>query len=756
MNEIYLKQLIRDKLIGKEFQPLIIKVSNRDEFDSFVRVVNIEKCYLDPTFKVVNLYTTDKKNGEITWTFLKIYTKIEGKYYEILFHRLDNAPSVTYEDSKYFTYDDYEVMHINNYLKVYDECVAADNAKVKNYKTVPVEAPKYSNDIKNFEKVLFSEEDTLKPLCNEVTDTAPIQGHRMSKEETAAMIWQEEARLAKTINRLEEDLGTFGIAIKDASNNFRPIHDVFKDCADRFKEPEDTKAQEDTVPHIKTPEDIAPYIKSVEAINIQKTNGTVTAIDYVPGSFSINKSMDILDFSNDPTDPDQQVWISSRHIATKEIKTFSFETACSFGIPSKWVTLEVLCEATDGNYYWITFKASDINSSLERNFSCSGGAEITGYWQSMEIKKVEQVIETINNITTGFIYNDITVTTTHIHNIQSLVINSKDKIFTINLNDIKEYVTSPKEIWKITLHVKDEEEEIDTVEIFLDDDYCDVHSELTPTGSSITGHFKEIKKYNLRKTVYNQIKDITSDGYFGNKTVISDIIEDIATKDLSTTETKEENNMFDNIFGKYDFGEVKDKNIAYSPYGIALRDSAGDYVVYNVDGSVGTNIGKDMIFDLPMLKLPATYEDIKSGDIIVHYAIGNAAYVIVKEKTADGITVIDPADKTIKTLVPEKNIFGFEFYVKVMPPFNMDAVKPTKDNPFGNLMLPMIMSKNGNDDMFKYLMLMQMGSQIEFNPMMFMLMGKDNENSNDSFFKYMMFSQMGNFTIGNSNSTIEK
>ena len=214
--------------------------------------------------------------------------------------------------------------------------------------------------------------------------------------------------------------------------------------------------------------------------------------------------------------------------------------------------------------------------------------------------------------------------------------------------------------------------------------------------------------------------------------------------------------MFDNIFGKYDFGEVKDKNIAYSPYGMALRDSAGDYVVYNTDGSIATNIGKDMIFDVPMLKLPATYADIKSGDIIVHFAIGNSAYVIVKEKTADGIIVIDPGDKTIKTLVPEKNIFGFEFYVKVMLPFNMDAVKPTKDNPFGNLMFPMMMSRNGNDDMFKYLMLMQMSGQTEFNPMLFMLMGKDNENSNDSFFKYMMFSQMGNFTIGNPNSTTEK
>ena len=75
----------------------------------------------------------------------------------------------------------------------------------------------------------------------------------------------------------------------------------------------------------------------------------------------------------------------------------------------------------------------------------------------------------------------------------------------------------------------------------------------------------------------------------------------------------------------------------------------------------------------------------------------------------------------------------------------MDTIKPNESNPFGNLLPFMLMGKdNKSDNYFKYLMMMQMCGNTQFNPMMFMLMDKDGDND---FFKYMLMMQMGGIDI---------
>jgi hypothetical protein len=207
---------------------------------------------------------------------------------------------------------------------------------------------------------------------------------------------------------------------------------------------------------------------------------------------------------------------------------------------------------------------------------------------------------------------------------------------------------------------------------------------------------------------------------------------------------KEENNsMFDNIFNKYNFGEIKDNRIAYTTEGLAFRDSAGDYIVYK-DGT-GINMNQFKM-DLPLFKIPVPLKDIQSGDIIVHFAVGDNAYLLVEEVKDNGIVVIDPQDKTRKEIVPEKNIFGFDFIPKVIAPITADAIKANEENPFGNLLPFLMMGDSGSNNDMMMFMMMQNGS-FEFNPMMLMMMDKSNNDNN--LIKYMILSQMMNPTTKN-------
>lgn len=202
---------------------------------------------------------------------------------------------------------------------------------------------------------------------------------------------------------------------------------------------------------------------------------------------------------------------------------------------------------------------------------------------------------------------------------------------------------------------------------------------------------------------------------------------------------KEENNsMFDNIFNKYSFGEIKDNRIAYTTEGLAFRDSAGDYIVYKDGAGINMNQFK---MDLPLFKIPVSIKDIQSGDIIVHFAVGDNAYLLVEEVKDNGIVVIDPQDKTRKEIVPERNIFGFDFIPKVIAPITADAIKANEENPFGNLLPFLMMSDSNNNNDIMMFMMMQNGS-FELNPMMLMMM--DKSNNNNDLMKYMMISQMMN------------
>lgn len=216
---------------------------------------------------------------------------------------------------------------------------------------------------------------------------------------------------------------------------------------------------------------------------------------------------------------------------------------------------------------------------------------------------------------------------------------------------------------------------------------------------------------------------------------INTIYENITKNNEKKTEEKEMK-MFDNITKNMKFGKYETVDAKYSINGIAFRDEKGGYFVY-VD-NVATDV-TGMTIDMPLFCMPVALSQINTNDIILF----KDKMVIVKEKTDDGIKVIYPLTSEIKVIIPEKNLFGFDYLTKIINPFEQFMTGASKDNPFGNF-LPMMMlgDKVDDDSLMKIMMFNQMGrGDFMSNPMMMYMLMKDGK-SND-FFLTMMLAKGG-------------
>lgn len=185
---------------------------------------------------------------------------------------------------------------------------------------------------------------------------------------------------------------------------------------------------------------------------------------------------------------------------------------------------------------------------------------------------------------------------------------------------------------------------------------------------------------------------------------------------------KEENNMFD-----FDFGPCKNSNIKMSTYGLAIKDSASKWVSYDK--------ANDSIVDVSPLtfgdgkyfyKMPVAIKDIKEGDVIIH----EKRPMFVGRVLKDGdLSVVDIMSAERKVIMPVKNMFNFNYYIKVVSIMDMCGVniEPNEDNPFGNPMMFMLLAgdeKTFNKDMIIPMMMasgMNKENSIN-NPLMLMMM----------------------------------
>ena len=179
-------------------------------------------------------------------------------------------------------------------------------------------------------------------------------------------------------------------------------------------------------------------------------------------------------------------------------------------------------------------------------------------------------------------------------------------------------------------------------------------------------------------------------------------------------------NLFSNI--NLDCGPINSDRIQMSPYGAAIKSSDGwkaydrdNNCIISVDGFT-FDFGKTPMF----YKIPVSPDMVSPGDLIVHnkkclYVKG---FKDVNEKNS-GIYAVDIASNEEKVILPSKNIFNFNFIMKIVSMLDMggnsifNTMRPTESNPFGAYFQMMIMSEmmsgeKGDFDFGKMLMLQSM------------------------------------------------
>lgn len=185
---------------------------------------------------------------------------------------------------------------------------------------------------------------------------------------------------------------------------------------------------------------------------------------------------------------------------------------------------------------------------------------------------------------------------------------------------------------------------------------------------------------------------------------------------------KEENNMFN-----FDFGPCKDSNIKMSTYGLAVKDAAGKWVSYDK--------ANDSIVDVSPLtfgdgkyfyKMPVAIKDIKVGDVIIHEKRPMFVGMICKD---GDLSVVDIMSAERKVIMPVKNMFGFNYYTRVVSLMDMggEAIQPSEDNPFGNPMMFALLAGEGGIDKLDPMMMFALmggmgGNMKDMNPMMLAMM----------------------------------
>ena len=206
---------------------------------------------------------------------------------------------------------------------------------------------------------------------------------------------------------------------------------------------------------------------------------------------------------------------------------------------------------------------------------------------------------------------------------------------------------------------------------------------------------------------------------------------------------KEENKIMNFNF---DFGPCGD-TVKLSMYGIAVKNANGNYVSY--DRANGEIIDVDILnFDggKYCYKIPVAISGIKVGDTVIHAK--KPMFVVGINDT--NLVVVDVVAGEEKTIIPTKNMFGFNYATKIVSVIDsFGGFSASKDNPFGNMLPLMLLSDNkydSNSDMLLAMMLMNGNGAMDFtkNPMMlYLLMNKGGSKDIDPFMMMMLMNVTG-------------
>lgn len=215
-------------------------------------------------------------------------------------------------------------------------------------------------------------------------------------------------------------------------------------------------------------------------------------------------------------------------------------------------------------------------------------------------------------------------------------------------------------------------------------------------------------------------------------------VEDLEMKVKDTYVNDKENKTMD-IMKNFEFGKLINPAVRLSMYGIAVKNSTSTWVSY--DTNTGDIIDVDVFnFDTGsfLYQMPVAVKQIKTGDTIIHNR--KPCFVVGFAEDTGNPIVIDVMAGERKEILPTKNMFGFNFVVKIVNLMNgmFGDVKPNADNPFGSMLPFLMMGDNTKMDDVLPMMLMMNGNTMD-NPMLMYAMMKG--DSKDMLPFLMMMNQ---------------
>ena len=205
----------------------------------------------------------------------------------------------------------------------------------------------------------------------------------------------------------------------------------------------------------------------------------------------------------------------------------------------------------------------------------------------------------------------------------------------------------------------------------------------------------------------------------------------------ATEDTEKENETKENkkMNFKFDFGPTNSDTFRMSPYGIAIHTGHNGWVAYNAATADIVNVN-DINFAVNKMiyKMPVPMNMVNPGDIVLH---SNRPFFVKTINTDGTIRAIDYDESTVVDILPVKSPFGFNFFTKIVPLFDMSQANcANPENPFGNILPFLMMNDNGG----------------EFDPTIFFLMNSFGNGRNEGAINpLMMYCLMNSENKDNSN-----
>lgn len=178
-------------------------------------------------------------------------------------------------------------------------------------------------------------------------------------------------------------------------------------------------------------------------------------------------------------------------------------------------------------------------------------------------------------------------------------------------------------------------------------------------------------------------------------------------------EKEKETKKMANPFG-LKCGQITDESACLTTKGIAVRNTNNQYVMYH-DGAI-EDVTPYVIKGNYLYVMPVAYKDIEYGNIIIY---NDKYYTVVgNDDTPDSFDAIELNTGEVKTLLPAKSPFGFNYLMRIFSPISLDV---SEDEPFGKLPLLMMMNGENNKNLLPLLMLSKdMNKKID--PMIWAMM----------------------------------